>query len=367
MKSRNLAGVFIFLISIAGLSSCGTTEEIFPAEPPEPALPFVKEKGTRGLSIVGSTISIPEPGEIEAAITAGSNEGQIVLDWEKLDEAGTIRYDLLDTVMAAYAENNLPLTVVINPISRNEISLPTDLAPLEWNNEILLSRFDALLYGIYYHYPTVNINRVIIGEEVDIYLGEDEDKWLAYKEFFNYARNKLHSYYGNTIKVGVSTSFSSLNLLETKDYALDLHSQADVISISYFPRNRDYTFRSVIHISRDLEYLKAIAGEKKVFFQECGYPSAPSCNSSIELQRQFVAEIFRGWDMYDNTFESIHFTWLKDKNEEEVAEILQESGMGESVYISRFADFLRTSGLQGKTSEKPAIQQLKIEAEARGW
>ncbi|MGB3181094.1 MAG: hypothetical protein WBB45_06870 [Cyclobacteriaceae bacterium] len=366
-RRRYLAGTFIYIIACSALSSCEVPEEVFPTEPPEPALPVVKDKGTRGLSIVGSTIDLPGIEDIEASIQAGANEGQIVLDWEKLDDGGNIRYDLLDTAINAYADNNLPLTLVFNPISRNRVSVPADLADKAWSDETLRTRFDALLYGIYYRYPTVNVNRVIIGEEVDIYLKEDAAAWDAYTAFFTFAKDKLHSYYGNSVKAGVSTSFASLNLLETKDLAMNLQREADMFSISYFPRNRDYTFRNIIHIVRDFEYMKAISGSRKIFLQECGYPSAISCNSSVELQRQFIAEIFRGWDMYDNTFEGIHFTWLRDKSDAEVARILEESGMIESVYLSRFTDFLRTSGLQRTSTQKPAIQQLKVEADARGW
>ncbi|MFA0963608.1 hypothetical protein AB9P05_17520 [Roseivirga sp. BDSF3-8] len=367
MNRRRLPGAFIHMILMVSLASCEITEEVLPDKEPEPVLPTVKDKGERGLSVVGSTFTLPDEQELEESLLAGSNEGQIVIDWEKVDSSGILSFEQLDPVMEKCAEGNLPVTLVYNPISRNKVSIPHDLGGRDWSDTELRERFADLLYQVYYRYPTVDVNRVILGEEVDILLKENQIEWASYTDFFAYSREIIKSYYGSALVVGASTSFSGINLLETKDLALALHDEADIVSISYFPRNRDYTFRSVLHVTRDMEYLAAISGSKKVFFQECGYPSAVSCNSSEEMQRQFVAEVFRGWDLYDDAIQGIHFTWLKDKSNTEAVKILEESGMSESIYVSRFVDFLKSSGLQDNQSEKPAMQQLKLEAGARGW
>ncbi len=99
---------------------------------------------------------------------------------------------------------------------------------------------------------------------------------------------------------------------------------------------------------------------------EAGYPTSATCNSSEDLQSQFVEEMFIEWDKHHEQIKMIVFSWLADLSQADVDKFEQQYQISDIVFL----EYLRTLGFRtysGNGTDKKALNTFKSEAAARGF
>ena len=255
---------------------------------------------------------------------------------------------------AFYPAQGTQILLVLRPINTNKIEMPADLMGKEWDDPLVIARFNAMLSWVLKQMPKVTLCGIAIGNEVDATLGTDAKKWAAYSRFFNQtatAARKLKP----GVPVGVCTQGSAW-LGKEKEFLFALNTQADQVFVNYYPINSDF---SVKEISESIEDIKIIRGyaqkiKKPVFFTEMGCPSAIECLSSEKLQSLFVQAVL---DLVKRTPEGLTgmlFQWLLEQTPEEIATLTNYYGITDPA----FAGFLKSIGMWEEKNEKKAYQQL---------
>jgi len=208
----------------------------------------------------------------------------------------------------------------------------------------------------------LQLTSLSIGNEIDAYLGTNASKWNQYQIFFN--ATKTHAKTRKLgINVGTKAQFDGLTGY-AKEYLKKINQISDVIMVTYYPLNSDFTVKNPRIVKSDFDALTSIYRDKPIFILECGYPSSNVLKSSERKQGEFVREVFKTWDAHASQIQLISFTWLHDVSQATVEEWSAYYGISDL----NFKEYLQTLGLRtwdGK--DKKAFVALKEEAKTRGW
>lgn len=321
-------------------------------------------KGTRTL---GLSVGPAQDGDYGRALAdaqaAGVQSVTLPLDWSRLETAPG-RYDntLLSIADGFYPPRHIAVDLILRPINTNRLEIPSDLQDKDLDDPVVIARFERLLDNVFAHLPSLTLHSLLVGNEVDVYLSQDERRWAHYGKFYQavcaYARTKRPG-----LKVGVAATFDGLTG-KAKQPLQTLNSSSDFIALTYYPLNPDFTVRSPAVIGPDFARLCALYPHRTLALLEAGFPSSPECGSSPSLQAFFVHDFFAAWDTHATQIVSVTFSWQTDISPDATAGFARYYGIA----AKPFAAFLGSLGLRtyaGK--EKPAWTALKKEAKARGW
>lgn len=322
-------------------------------------------------NIIGVDVStLPENPSFnyDSCFVLGQNIGMgtvgMYLNWTAI-ETSPLTYDftLLDIANIYYPAQGMPVDLTIAPIHTNNLEVPSDLATVAFNNPVMINRFKALLDSIKSHAPNLVLSSLVIGSEHDVYLGTNTTLWAQYTTFYDSV-----SAYAKVLWPGlkVATEITFNGIVAFNNLVQTLNTNSDYIGVSYYPLNSNFTVKPISTIPIDFATLVGLYPSKPICFYQYGYPSSSMCNSSEELQAQFITQTFKTWDIFASNVKMIDFTWLHDLDSATVNFYGAYYGITDTVFL----DFLRTLGLRvwnGNGSNKLAYTELLCQAKQRGY
>lgn len=325
---------------------------------------------TKGPRKMGIHVTEGSTADYDASFAIAKNLGMQVVPitfyWTTLENSEGFDTHLLKVANLYYPSQNISASLNISPVAATEKNMPSDIENLKFDDPEVIQRFKRLLDTIHFHLPDLQLNNLLIGNEIDLYLSSDANRWSEFTTFYNAAITHAKNLWGNQIPIGVESTWGTM-VSDTEKVRI-LNQNSDFVAVTYYPLESDFTMKPPDAILTDMEQVFNLFPGRKIFLEETGYASSSVCNSSPEMQAAYVENVFRMWDkhVYDLIF--VGFLWLHDLDESNVAYFTGEYGMSGSPNQEQFGEYLRTCGLlQNDGTAKPAYESLQIEANLRGW
>lgn len=334
------------------------------------AAPPIPGRGSRTLALdVGAATGETYDQAFQLAKGLGIDDVKVSLDWNLIETApNTFDFTIPDIVESYYPANNMPVTLVLRPINTNALTLPADIAAFAFDHATVIQRFQNFLIAMQARMPSVTVTRILIGNEIDVYLGTDPVKWAAFTVFFQAVRATARSAFGTSVPISTIGTFAGHVDLAKQPFIGALVLQSDFVAANYYPLNDDFTVRPTGTVATDFAAMVARYPGRSIVFQECGLPSGALCNSSETLQRDFVRAVFQAWDLHQNEITHIDFAWQTDVPAATVDQWVIDYGMTSHPAVAGFREYLATLGLRTATGQpKLAWTALGQEAAIRGW
>ena len=355
-----LRNTLLTIISLLMLFACGGGNQ------DNPQNNGVVPKGIRMLAIdVTEAEDANYDVAIDKAINAGADITNVSLNWTTIETApGVYDNTFLSIANLYYPSKGLSINLSLQTINTNQKEVPVDLQALNFDDPVMIARFKQLLDFVFAEIPDLTLNSLIIGNEIDVYLGTDAQKWAQYQTFYTevsaYARGKR-----TNLQIGAKATFAGITS-SAQNELLSLNAISDVVMVTYYPLNADFTVKDPVVVANDFATLVGLYPADPIYMMEVGFPSGSLCNSSETLQSVFIREVFDAWDTYSTEIPLISFTWLTDLSTQTVQDLGTYYGLNDPVFL----EYLGTLGLRtysGAGTDKQAFTTLADEASKRGW
>ncbi len=316
---------------------------------------------------LGMAITVPEHGDFEnalaVAIEAGVTRVPLTFSWRSL-EPEPQAYDDRSLAIAALIlpAMGLSIDLAITPTSGDQLSLPPDLKGRSFDDPDVVTRYLALLDHVLTVLEGADVRLLLVGVEVDRYLGDDSDAWARYATFAGNAATFIHDRRPGT-EVGVQSS--TYSRLQAPDNWQAVDAISDVIATSYYPLDGT-NVRDPSNIAADFDALTAQYPDRVIRIVETGFPSSKVNGSSPDLQAQFIHELFAAWDQHADQIHSITLWTEYDYSPQELGHLNRPPGQRRDPYVA----LIGSIGLRqwdGDGAPKPAWGTLLQETASRGW
>jgi hypothetical protein len=291
---------------------------------------------------------------------------------EALDYSESFMASTLDVANIYYSWNDIKVELQVAPINTVAKEVPVDLADTPFDSPVMISRFNAMIDTMFNHIPDLELTALNIGNESDIYLGADENAYSEFKVFLDavteHAKARYLELHGTELSVGTTMTFDGLTDPETQGLCSDLNEGRDVIAVTYYPLNPDFTMESPAVIDADFDQLVSIYDDPgtPIYFCECGYSSSELCNSSESLQAEFYQAVFESWDEHFDHIKYLTIFKTTDWSQEDVEWFSVYYGIDDPIFL----EYLRALGVRtfpGNGENKEAYETILCELEARDW
>jgi hypothetical protein len=326
----------------------------------------------KGDRLLGIELGAAENEEFDSAVSRAKEAkidfNHVSLRWPDIEPARDSfvdPYKYLEIIDFYYPLKNIKiLLTLLSPINTTVSSMPAFLNGKSLNDPEVIEHYKKLLDFILPRLPNTNLIGLVLGNEINIYLSNHLDEKDAFKEFFiavsEYARSKRPG-----IKVGFSTTlYGTIGTL--KDYIIELNQHTDFVCLTYYPLNADFTVKDPEIVGQDFKNVYDLYS-KSIYFQECGYPTSPDCNSNEELQSKFVEEVFKSWDLYKSKIQVICFYKLTDSPLKDVNAYLNEIGLSANPALTGYVATLGFRTYQSPSNEKKSYFTIKSITGQRKW
>jgi len=319
-----------------------------------------------GARLLGLEIDEAADGDFDAAAdlaqAAGVEVVPLSLSWSAIETAPGV-YDptLLDIIDLFFPARGLKLNLVVDPLNTVRREVPADLEAVPFDDPVMLQRFAAFLDFLFSRIPNTDIHAFFVGNEIDGVL-ESAESYARYTVFFKAARD-----HAKALRPGLRVGFTAMwdGLVVNEPAALQpLNAEADFVGVTYYDLGPGAFVRDPTSVGADFDALAALYPGQPIVFNECGYPSSPDTNSSLEMQRWFVVEAFKAWDRHAAQIENVCFFMQHDWSAATVDGFLVYYGIA----TPAFRGYLASLGLRTHDgTDKPAWNEFKAQAAARGW
>lgn len=278
----------------------------------------------------------------------------------------------LDIANIYYPAFGIKVEMQLATMNTNVKETPADLQLTDFDAPIMISRFKTLLDTFFTHIPNVELAVLNIGNESDIYMGNDNSKYNAYKTFLDsvtpYAKQLYFNLHGADLKVSTTFTYDGLTQPSTSALCQIVNADVDVISTTYYPLNSDFTMESPSVAGSDFANLVSIYSDtlQPIYIVECGYASSNTCNSSEVLQAQFFENVFSAWDTYIDNIKYLTIFKTTDWSQQEVDDLGTYYGITDTIFL----EYLRTLGVRtwdNNGSNKLAYETILCELNDRNW
>lgn len=316
---------------------------------------------------LGMALTAPQNGNSESAAAlahaAGVTRAPITYAWGALESAPRA-YDDSNLALAAlfFPAMGMSIDLAITPIASNRLVMPRDLAGREFDDTEVIQRYLELIDHVMTVLAEADVRTLLVGVEVDAYLGDDRDAWEDFAEFTAAVTSYVH-----TIRPGVEVGVQSTTYsrLVDQEHWTDIDASTDFIATSYYPLD-GLMARDPSEIAADFDALTERYPDRIIRIVEAGFPSGKDNGSSGELQAQFIHALFAAWDDHKTQILSISLSVEHDYGPAHVGAISAFYGDKRD----RYASFIGSIGLRawsGDGTPKPAWDALMQETAARGW
>lgn len=315
--------------------------------------------------LLGIDVNPTSNASFDESFTAGKQAGmqviQLSLGWNDIEKTKNVfNNEFLGIANSYYSNSNVKIALNLNPIDTSVLRLPDYLVGKKLNDPEVIQAYKNLLDYSFNQIPNAEIVSLSVGNEVDVYLGNDSTKWLEFQDFFNQVKN--HALIKKpSLKVGVKATFKGL--MENSELKV-LNSYSNVVMATYYPLNSDFTVKNNTVVKSDFLSLRQAYVGKEIYFLETGCPSS-SINDSSEInQALFVREVFKAWDEGKTQIKLVNFVWLNDKSQEEVDAFANYYGIQDL----KFKEYLKSLGLRTfEGRSKLSFEELKNQSKKRGF
>ena len=361
---KQLILLFLLLGLMMGCEETAVPRPTSPANTPTPAAAETSNDGR----ILNISVTEAAGEEFDVALTLAQSVGAqavpLSVYWDELETSPEVFNpdpNWLEIANIYYPTKDLQVSLTISVIDTNNLRLPPDLADKPFDDPVVISRFNKLLDYVASQVPELRLTSLAIGNEVDIYLWQDAEKWAAYETFF--AETAVHARtLWPQVPVGSKTTFSGIDGNQTAAIQ-SLNEHSDVVLVTYYPLNPDFKVRPATTVHNDFQTLADAFPNQTIYLLETGYPSGADNNSSAEQQAEFIRELFLAWDAHADQIPVLNYTWLTDMPAEAVTQMTEYYRLDAPGFVS----YLATLGLRSADgSNKPAFDQLAAETKVRG-
>ncbi len=294
----------------------------------------------------------------ETARGLGLQFSALSVPWDEIETApGKFKAGDLESANGFFPTQSVPLVLGVSVIDTNILRVPEDLREVPFSSPQMKARFHALLDFVFKELKDTQLVGLAIGNEVDALLGDNEQLWTEYLDFYKDAVAYAHSKRKGTL-IGVKFGFDGLRSARAKPFI----AASDVAMSTYYPLNADFTIRPVTVVEGDFGEMVAAAQGKPLMILECGYPSDSANGSSEQLQRDFVVAMFKAWDKYGDAISHLSYFSLTDFGDEVVGDLGDYYGLDSPTFVS----YLSSLGLRDANGKKKlAFEAVKREAKQR--
>jgi len=321
---------------------------------------------SHGNRILGITVN-EVPGvkyltAFNAAKQIGLQSVSLNLPWDEIEPTpGVYSSKFLSIADQFYPTQQLHVSLVITLIDTNHLRMPKDLAGKRFDDPVVIDRFNRLMSWVLTQIPHVTLNCVSIGNEVDVYLGTNNDRWQQYINFFAKTSAHVRQLRLGT-PVGAKTTFKGIVL--HPDLIHSLNHFADVAMVTYYPLQDNAMVRSPTVVAQDFATMVQQLPGRPILILEAGYPSSTLLDSSERKQSEFVHNVFDAWDRYPVSIREVEFTWENDIPDT----IVRQLGTYFGISDAKFLAYLGSIGLRNENGKpKMAFLTLGEETKKRGW
>lgn len=279
---------------------------------------------------------------------------------------------ILDIANVYYPAAGTKVELQIPTMNTNVKVTPTDLIAINFDDPIMINRFKTLLDTLFAHIPNLELSALNIGNESDIYMGTDAIQYSQYKTFLDsiipYAKQLYFDLHNSNLKVGTTFTYDGLLSTSTTSLCQMVNNGLDIVALTYYPLNSDFTMESPSSVSTDFSNLVDIYSDtlQPIYFAECGYSSSNICNSSDDLQAQFYKNVFSSWDTYYENIKYLTIFKTTDWSQQDVIDLGAFYGINDTIFL----EFLRTLGVRtwnNNGTNKLAYETILCELDARNW
>lgn len=329
----------LFLLGV--LLVCATTGEAAPA---------------RSLSVELTPADREDFGDTFAtARSLGLQFSSLSIPWDEIETAkGEFKTGDLESANGFFPSQSVPLVLTISVIDTNILRVPEDLREVPFSDPKLKARFRALLDFVFKELKDTQLIALAIGNEIDALLGDNEQLWAEYLDFYQDAVAYVHAKRKGT-QVGAKFGFDGIRSARAKPFI----AASDVAMTTYYPLNGDFSVRPVTDVDPDFGAMVAAAQGKPLMILECGFPSAAENGSSERLQRDFILAVFKAWEKYGSAISHLSYFSLTDFGAEVVGDLGDYYGVDSATFVS----YLSSLGVrQANGKKKLGFDALKAEA-----
>lgn len=328
---------------------------------------------------MGFAVSQPEDQDFEAAyqyaLEACMSTIHISFLWNALrpdtNSWGPARIELLNIADIYFPLFNTKMELQIQVTNTVTDEMPAELLDLPYDHPLVISQFKRTLDTIFAHIPNSRLASLNIGNESDVLWGADEIKYQQFATFLAavkpYAQGLYMGTQGDTLSVGTTFTWNGLTHPVIGPLCQQTNTVGDHISVTYYGIDNDFHVRPPTDVISDLNALITLyPGSKPVRFAEIGYPTSAVCNSSEQLQSEFVQAMFTAWDEHADRIDYLGYFLTTDWDQATVDTL----GVYYGITNPPFLEYLRTLGLRtnpGGGTNKLAYNTLLCELDARNF
>ena len=287
--------------------------------------------------------------QVARVMDAGANILTVSETWAELEPAPhTYRFDDLDFWIGEADRYDVPVVLTVRVIETNHRALPADLQNKPFDGRGVRRRLAALFDALAKH-AGGRINRLIIGNEVDVYLRQHPGEVSAFATLLRRARARLrHALPGTR----VSSTVTFTGLVDGSDLLGPLRPYLDFVALTYYPLRSDFLMRDPDRVDGDVQRMVEAAQGKRLLLVEAGYASSPAVDGSDERQARFVDRMFDAVETRANEFIGVNFFLLADFSEAFIEEAAQAYGFP---FDSNFRNYIGSIGFSDRTGvSKPS-------------
>lgn len=298
-----------------------------------------------------------------AARSAGMQFTELATQWDEIEPTpGDFTNQWLDIANAYYPTVGVRLVISLNPIDTNQLRLPPDLRGKPLDDPDVIRRYNKAADYVLSRLSKSEIVAFAIGNEIDGYLGADQEKWRQYERFFKATSAHVRSRRSGMI-VGTKVMLGSL-VGNTRPLAAAVNAHADAVMTTYYPLGDGFRVKTPADVEQDLKAVMRQSKNKPVYLLEVGCPSSRFLGSSQTRQADFVRQVFKFWDANRQRLKVVNFIWLHDISDAEVRSYTKYYKLNDR----GFAEYLGSLGLrQHNGADKEAFRSLRQESKSRGW
>lgn len=302
---------------------------------------------------------------IKLVKTLGAQSASISLNWDQIEPRPNEFVDpsgFLYLVDTYYPDKGVSIDLFIRCVDTDGRHVPSDLKEIPFNDVAMTERFAKLLDFVFSRIPNAKLNFVSIGNELTLAFPRDDDFWTEYETFYWQAKRHIKELRRDTIVGAVGTMYELIGSHKNAMQRLNQHS--DVILVSYYPLNGDFSVKPASQIAKDISQLTTVYPKRTIYFSETGYPSSKLLRSSEQKQREYIKAVFDAWDIHAKQINYISFAWLHDQSEAQLDDFERYYGSSHP----NFRAYLATLGLRHRTGKaKPAFDAIEKQCRSRGW
>lgn len=361
----------LLLIAVFVLLSIWDYKQQPVVDPPLSGAPY-ELTGTplpKGDRIMGIDVNMAENNDYDKAFglakSLGSEVTSLSMNWKDIETAPGNYEDPGGNLAIAniYYPKKSKLALYIRSVDTNSKPVPGDLKDISFADPVMAERYLNMIDWVFSQIPDVDIEFLSIGDEIDLFMGENKELYREFDVFFKAVKTALKTKRPN-LKIGFSATLYGLTQ-NIPDELKRINQESDVVLVSYYPVV-DTGLKETSVVDADYNALVKTYSNRVIYIEQTGYPTSGFLGSSEAKQREFIRETFRAWDTHADQIKYVSFAWLTDLPQSTIDFYIQYYGTSDKTLM----EFLRTLGLRtysGEGEDKEGFRALKAEAKARGW